>query len=111
MIQEERPDLLKDIHLVSGLYGLKANNGRVPKDQKYFIDHHSFILYKETVLDWTVLNYPPRFYDIDQYLGVVFPAATVLNAMDELVLENTKGPMVPLMVLKNKPHFNPHVVI
>jgi len=103
-IQEERPDLLDDLYFVTGLYGLKAKNDLVPIDQKYFVDHHSFILHKNMVIDWTVLNHPPRYYDVDQYFGVVFSALTVLDAINELVAENLKGPMVPLMVLKDKPY-------
>lgn len=102
-IQNEKPELLEDLYFVSGVYGLKANNSCVPRDKRYFIDHHSFILHKGVVIDWTVLNHPPKYYDVDQYFGVAFPAMTVLEVMDELVLENRKGPMVPLMVLKNKP--------
>lgn len=101
-VQEKQQYLLDDLYLVSGLYAMKANNDCVPQDQRYFIDHHSFIYYKGVVVDWTVLNHPPKYYDIDQYFGVAFPARTVLDAMDELVLENKRVPTVPLMVLKNK---------
>ena len=105
-VQEERPDFLSELSFVSGLYGLKANNDCVPKDKRYFIDHHSFILHKNKVLDWTILNHPPKYYDVDQYFGIAFSPQIVLDAIDELVSENQKGPMVPLMVLKKKPHLS-----
>ncbi len=105
-VSEERPELLDKIYFVSGLYGLRANNECVPKNMRYTIDHHSFLLYQNIVLDWTVLNHPLNYYDVDQYFGVVFSARTVIDAIDELVLSNQKNPTVPLMHLKNKEFCN-----
>ena len=101
-VKEEKPILLDKIHFVTGLYGCIANNACVPPEKRYFIDHHSFILYNGAVIDWTVLNHPPKYYDVDQYFGVMFSPKIVLDAIDELELRNLNGPMVPLMILKDK---------
>lgn len=103
-LSKKQPEVLGDFNFVCGFYGLKAKEGYcVPPDLQYHIGHHSFMTYKGSIVDFTLLKYPPTRYEIDQYFGVAFEIDTVL-ARQRLVTEKeqTVGMLNPFEVFANE---------
>ena len=104
-VLEHRPKLVKDMQFVSGIYCARAINPSVPEDKFYHVAHHSFITYKNKIVDWTYLYHPPNYYRVDQYFGVAYSLETVDAAFSEIAATNPEGNglTIPLVVLKDKP--------
>lgn len=103
ILSERQPEVLKDFRFVSGFFGMKAVAPVIPEDQRYFIGHHSFMVYKGAVLDYTMLQHPPLVYEPDQYFGVGFEIEEVVKIFDDLT-ENGQnlGVISPLEILRKK---------
>lgn len=106
VLSENQPKVLNDLQFVSGFFGMKAKKDYpVPIGREYFIGHHSFMTYKGALLDCTMLQHPPRAYDIDQYFGIAFDLNTVVRKYDILMEEGVEIPkVIVLEALRNEPY-------
>ncbi len=101
-LNEDYPKFSSDFKFVSGIYGLKAIVNEVPKDKRYNICHHSFLIYKDLIVDWTKIYYPPIGYKVDQYFGIAYSIPVVTETM-EVVIDANADMLIPLIPLLKKP--------
>lgn len=89
-----------ELEFASGMYRWKSINPDVTK-HKAFISAHTWLMYKGEVLDCTMINHPPKFYEVVEYFGIRFPIKPAIREMKKWIIEVERNSMTPLHVLQN----------
>jgi hypothetical protein len=90
-------DIIDDFRFVTGLWLRKAKNINPLSDTNYWVGPHSFLTYKENILDCGALTNPPISYEILQYFGISFEIEHVLKLYKNLEAQGLNPEEVPII--------------
>ena len=85
----------------AGMYRITAINDLIPAEKRCIISCHSCLLYEEKILDTTILQNPPKYYEVTQYFGVTYPLMQVLEEIVHFAGKKNEIEVTPLLILKN----------
>lgn len=71
-LRESHPILAQELQYVTGFMKASSFVRVIHPALLHLMVRHSFLLYKGSVLDITLLKYPPLYYVVNQYVGVAF---------------------------------------
>ena len=85
----------------AGMYRISAINDLVPPTRRCVISCHSCLLYEEKIYDTTILQNPPKNYEVTQYFGVTYPLMQMIEEILRFAGKKRAIEATPLFILKN----------